>query len=119
MDVSRYFAGVFLKVEDLEATGPMKAKIVDVSMGRYDKPDLTFDDGNKLSVNATNGRTLARVYGYETNNWIEKEVELFIGEVQYQGNPQASILIKPSSAPDKNKAPPTKRADDMNDSITF
>jgi hypothetical protein len=118
MDISKYIGGLFLKVVDIKTNGPVRVKIVDVSEGRYDKPDLTFDDGTRLSCNATNGRTLARAYGFDSDDWIDKEVELVVGEIQYQGKPQEAILINPISPPIENKAPP-KRGDDPNDSIPF
>ena len=117
MDMSKYIGGLFLKVEDIKGSGPVRAKIVDVSEGRYDKPDLTFDDGTRLGCNATNGRALARAYGFDSNDWVGKEVELVVGEIQYQGKPQEAILVKPISPPIENKAPP-KRDDDL-DSIPF
>ena len=117
MDMSKYFGGVFLKVEDIKARGPIRLEIVDVSEGRYDKPDLSFEDGTRLSCNATNGRVLARAYGFDSDDWIDKEVELVVGEIQYQGKPQETVLIKPISPPIENKAPPKR--DDPNDHIPF
>ena len=105
MDVSRYFGGSFIKVADIKANGPTRVRIVDVSEGRFDKPVLTFDDGTKLSVNATNGRVMAKAYGFESDDWINKEVELVVGEIEYQGKPQEAVLIKPISPPIE-KAPP-------------
>jgi hypothetical protein len=117
MDMSKYIGGLFLKVEDVKANGPLRLKIVDVSEGRYDKPDLTFDDGSKLGCNATNGRALAKEYGFDSDDWIDKEVELVVGEIQYQGKPQEAILVKPISPPIENKAPPKQEG--PNDEIPF
>ena len=112
MDMSKYIGGLFLKVEDIKANGPVRVRIVDVSEGRFGKPDLTFDDGTRLSCNVTNGRVLARAYGFDSDDWIDKEVELVVGEIQYEGKPQEAVLIKPISPPIENKAPP-KRDDDL------
>jgi hypothetical protein len=118
MDMTKYVGGLFLKVDDIKASGPVHVKIVDVSEGRYDKPDLTFEDGTQLGCNATNGRALAKTWGFNSDDWIGKEVELVVGEIQYQGKPQEAILIKPISPPIENKAPP-KRGGDFDDEIRF
>ena len=117
MDMSKYIGGLFLKVDDIKVNGPVRVRISDLSEGRFDKPGLTFDDGTRLSCNTTNGRVLTRAYGFESDDWIDKEVELVVGEIQYQGKPQEAILIKPISPPIESKAPPN--CDDPNDSIPF
>jgi hypothetical protein len=119
MDVSKYFGGTFLKVEDLKGRDPIRTRIVDVTMGSFDKLNLEFDDGAKMSVNATNGRALARAYGYESDDWINKEVELSVGRVEYQGNKVDSIVIKPLSEASKEKAPPKRTPDPFDDEIPF
>src|SRR5262249_57941157 len=91
MDMSKYVGGLFLKVDDIKASGPIRMRIVDVSEGRFDKPDLTFDDGSKLGCNATNGRVLAKAWGFDSDDWIDKEVELAVGETEYQGRTQADL----------------------------
>jgi hypothetical protein len=105
MDVRKYMGNVFLKVDHVKATGPIRVTIIGVSEGQYGKPDLAFHDGSQLSLNATNCRTLAPAYGFESDDWIGKEVELTVGEIQYQGQPQEAILIKPISPPIENKEP--------------
>jgi len=120
MDMSKYIGPQFLKVEDIRASEPRQVTIVDVKEGNYDKPTLHFDDGTCLDCNTTNGRALARAYGYESDDWIDKEVRLVVGEVQYQGKPQETVLIKPISPPVENKAPPKPEPrPDFDDSIPF
>jgi|SRR5262249_6693852 len=121
MDMSKYVGGLFLKVEDIKANGPVRVRIADVREGKFEKPDLTFDDGTRLSVNATNGRALARAYGFESDDWVDKEVELVVGELEYQGKAQEAILIKPITPPLEKKTPPkhNNSGDDMSDEIPF
>jgi hypothetical protein len=118
MNLGKYIGPQFLKVEDIKASGPRQVKILDVKEGNYDKPTLHFDDGTCLDCNATNGRALARAYGYESDDWIDKEVKLVVGEILYQGKPQEAILITPISPAIEHKAPP-KRQDDPSDSAPF
>jgi hypothetical protein len=115
MNISEYVGSVFLKADAVKASGPIRVRITDVSAGRFDKLDLTFDDKTRLSLNATNSRILARMYGMESNDWLGKEVELEVGKTQYRGELQESILIKPISPPIENKAPPKPEFDDAID----
>lgn len=116
MDIKKYIPNVFLKVDHVKASGAIRVKVTGISEGQYDKPNLAFNDGSQLSLNATNCRTLARAYGTESDDWIGKEVELTLGEIQYQGKQQEAILVKPISPPIENKASPKP---DLNDEIPF
>ena len=129
MDVSKYLGSTFLKVADVKVNGPIQVVIVSIVEGKFEKPDLVFDDGTRLSLNVTNTRILARAYGKDTAFWIDKEIELNVGETKYQGKPQESILITPISPPVDKKAwvdgPTSARriprgpANDMDDEIPF
>src|SRR5260221_1592043 len=117
MDATKYIGGLFLKVADIKANGPVRVKIADVCQGKFDKLDIMFDDG--MGCNATNGRALARVFGFETDDWVDQEVELVVGEIQYQGKPREAVLIKPISPPLENKVPPKRGDDPPDDPIPF
>jgi hypothetical protein len=112
MDMRKYLKKVFLKVDDVKANGPIRMRITDVTEGQYNKPDLTFHDGSQLSLNPTNNRVLLRAYGRDSNYWLGQEVELEVGEIQYQGQRRETILVKPISPPIENKAPPRPEFDD-------
>jgi hypothetical protein len=112
MDMSKYMGNVFLKVDDVKASGPIQVRITDISEGRFGKPDLTFHDRTQLSLNTTNNRVLARAYGMDSNDRIDKQVELVIGEIKYDGKMNEAILVKPISPPIENKAPPKSEFDD-------
>jgi len=105
MDMSKYIGNVFLKVDDIKASGPIRVKITDVSEGRFGKPDLTFDDGTRLSCNM------------DSDDWIDKQVELVVGEIEYDGKMNEAVLVKPISPPIENKAPLKKP--DFDDEIPF
>jgi len=97
MDMSDYVGGGgFLRVDNVRA-GPMREVIAEVVEGNYGKPNIIFQSGNRMSLNVTNGRTLAKHFGVESDDWIGKEVELAIGKVEYQGSTVDSIVIKPIS----------------------
>jgi hypothetical protein len=112
MDMSKYMRNVFVKVDDVKASGPIRVRITDVSEGQFGKPDLTFHDRTQLSLNATNGRVLARAYGMESDDWLGKEIEFYVGEIQYRGEAQEAILVNPITPPIEKKAPPPSELDD-------
>jgi len=123
MDVSKYLGSTFLTVADVKVNGPIRVVIKSIVEGRFEKPDLGFDDGTRLSLNVTNTRILARSYGKDTAFWVDKEIELNVGETKYQGKPQESILITPiSPSVDKKASVAARRiqgpANDM-DEIPF
>ena len=115
MDMRKYSGSAFLKVDDIKASGPRRAAIVDVREGKYGRPDMEFDDGTKIGVNATNTKVLMNAYGRNSDSWVNKKVELAVGEVEYQGEPKACIIIKPISGLDKKDPPPPS----MGDKIPF
>jgi len=122
MDMRRYSGTAFIKPGDVKA-GPIRVVIVDVTEGKYGRPDLEFDDGTKLSVNTTNNRTLVIAYGAESDDWINKEIELSLGEVEYNGEMQETVIVKPISPPVEKKPPPPKPKNssggDMDDEVPF
>jgi hypothetical protein len=98
MDISDQISSGFIKVPDL-AGGTRRAVIAEVRPGKYERPDVEFQDGSMLSLNATNLRTLAAAWGTETDLWVGKEVEAYVGKTTYNGKEQDSVLLLPISPP--------------------
>lgn len=124
MDITKYLGSAFLRVGDVKVNGPIRMVIESVTEGKFDKPDLTFDDGTRLSLNVTNTRTLARAYGTDGAGWIGKEIELYLGETEYEGKLQESILVKPISPSIEKRPPPKPKGEsdkrgDLDDEIPF
>jgi len=102
MSSMRKYAGSrFVKADDVRLA-PIQAKI-EVAIGKYDKPDILFEDGSKLSANATNVRILCRHYGDDSADWIGVEVELTLGEIDFQGEKKPAVIILPISPPAEKK----------------
>jgi|SRR5262245_7043502 len=115
MDIDRYSKDVYIKIEDL-ADGPRREKIVEVLDGRFDKPDMLFESGSKLGLNATNRRILKKHYGRETNAWAGRVVELYAGEVKFNNETRNSVLIRPITPPNaqvQQAAPKAKKGGDV------
>ena len=63
--------------------------------GKYEKPDLLFTNGDALSLNANNRRTLIHATARTVDDWIGKVIELSLGTVEFQGKEQESVVVKP------------------------
>jgi hypothetical protein len=96
MDMRKYYGESFIRVIDV-ADGPLDETIAVIRQGKYDKPDLIFESGDILSLNATNFKALIRAYGSNSDDWIGKEIKLKKGQTEYQGEPQDSVVIEPVS----------------------
>jgi hypothetical protein len=126
MDMRRFSGPHFIKIADVR-DGPIQAQIAVVREGKYDKPDLVFDSGDVLSLNATNNQTLVRAYGANSEDWVGKEIELLLGEAPYQGRQIESVTVRPISPPLKPadqkrpaaKPPAESTTGDMDDEIPF
>jgi len=103
MDMRKYSGEHFIKVDHVR-DGPVQEVIAAIKLGKFGKPDLVFETGDLLSLNATNNSVLVRAYGPNSDDWNGKEIELFHGEIEYQGKKQAAVLVRPMSPPLKPSA---------------
>lgn len=116
MDMRKYSGEHYVKVDDVK-DGPFEGQIAAVKEGKFDKPNIVFESGDVLSLNATNNKILMRAYGTDSDRWIGKMIQMFLGEIEYQGAPREAVLIKPISPPlKKDKA--EKAADEKKPSAT-
>jgi hypothetical protein len=105
MDMSKYAGSQFLRVADLQEQGSFKAKIIDIEIGeKFGKPNMTLSEGSILSLNVTNCGTLIRAYGANSDDWIGREIELYVGDVEYDGKTTPAIMVKPISPGPESKA---------------
>jgi hypothetical protein len=118
MDMRKYSGSSFYKVDELKDQPPLQLRIADVNIGQYDRPDIIFESGRKLSVNVTNNETLVVAYGYDSDAWIGHVIELFVCDGEYNGKPIKLIKVRPISRPEHygeaNKQPePVQRKPDV------
>jgi hypothetical protein len=118
MDMKKFAGEHFIKVDDVR-DGPIQGQIAVVREGKYGKPDLIFESGDVLSLNATNTQTLIRAYGTNSDYWVAKQVEMFLGEIKYQGSDHEAVLVRPIAPPPKpmSKNKPPKA--DFDDEIPY
>jgi hypothetical protein len=101
MDMRQYAGESFIKVADVK-NDPLKEQIAVIKNGKWDRPNLVFESGNLLSLNATNTRTLVRAYGPNGTDWIGKQIELYLGQVETKDGLADSVLVRPVSPPLKS-----------------
>jgi hypothetical protein len=100
MDMKKYGRqSAFLRLDDVRQ--PRIETIALVKEGRYGKPDVYFESGKVLSLNATNTETLIAAYGADSDLWVTKKARLYAGTINYQNEDKAAVLV-PLSQPDKS-----------------
>jgi len=123
MKMSDYAGAMFIGPKDL-AEGPTQATITEIRLGKWDKPEIHFGDGRWLSLNKGSVRNLIRAFGSDDSRaWIGQRVELSVGEIEYQGERQPSVLVRgiaPTSPADDDSDNARKDRDaDLDDSVPF
>jgi hypothetical protein len=88
----------FLKASDF-SEGPSLYTIRRAELGKYGRPNLILSTGEIVGLSATNNIALQKAWGSNSDNWIDKEIELSAGEATFQGRVTPTIVIKPISPP--------------------
>lgn len=122
MRINDVFPSKYLKADELD--GDLALTIRDVQIEKVgsgkdaeDKPVLYFEETDKgLACNKTNCKTISKLYGDETDDWIGKRIALFATEVDFQGDQVLAIRVRmkapggrPAAAPQQRQAPPTRQ----------
>ena len=90
------YPGRYLKVDDLrggDLTLTIESFDQEQISGRF-KPVVTFDTGDRLVVNATNGRILFHLLDEDTDNWAGHTITLYLYFPQF-----ASYLSRQGEQP--------------------
>jgi hypothetical protein len=107
-DMSEYAGISFIKLEDLQRSGPREETIADCVPGKYGV-ELIFESGDQLSLNKTSLRTLRKAYGDDGRSWVGKCVKCHAGQVPYEDGMTDAALVEPISPPTSDgKLPPPK-----------
>ena len=97
MNINDVFPSKYLKASDLDGH-KIKLTIKSVEMeeiGTDEKPVLYFEGKKKgLVLNKTKGAVLAASYSPETDGWVGKEIAIFPGQVNFQGQMVPSITVE-------------------------
>lgn len=140
MLISRAFPSAYIKAEDLQDrqhTMVMDHVAIE-ELGDDTKPVLYFQGAKKgLALNVTNAKTIASIYGDETDDWTGKELIIFPATTDFRGKETPCIRVKapPARTPARDiplppaviaqrgnghppRPAPTIRAD-LNDEVPF
>jgi len=116
MQFDELYPSKFLRASDLNGA-PITVTIGGVSrenVGGEPKVIIRFASGEKpLICNKTNGKTLAKLFGKDTADWIGKQIVLFPCEVDFKGDSVEAVRIRAARVAAK------PAATEMNDEIGF
>ncbi len=114
-NINEVFGGNYLKASDLHdeeivlTIAGVCEKEFENNGKKQKKLDVWFaDDPRHLILNVTNARKIAQAHGPNTDAWIDKKIQLYVAEVEFQGDTVPAIRVrtgkKPAPAP--RRGPP-------------
>ncbi len=105
------FPSKYLKAEELddELTVTIKKVVMEEMESKdgrsQDKPVAYFKEINKgLVVNKTNWSIIAKQHGDESDDWVGKQITLFVMDVEAFGEMVNAIRVRPATKPRKGLA---------------
>jgi hypothetical protein len=72
-----------------------------------------------LLLNQTNIKTLAKAFGYDSDDWLGNAIALFVVDVPFQGEMRKGIRILPPQKLASQRPVPRGGKPDLDDSIPF
>ena len=102
MDINTAFPSKWLKASDLKGR-TVRVKISHVQseeVGGDQLPVIYFLGAQKgIVLNKTNSNSISDAYGFETDNWGGKEMEVFPSTTDYQGRIVECVRMRPVIMP--------------------
>ena len=94
VDLSKHRGSGFITLEKF--TRPQIKEIEGIVDGeKFGRPKMIFKDGTQLGLNVTNVNWLIETFGSTDGDaLIGKKIELYKGQISYQGSPTNSILLR-------------------------
>jgi hypothetical protein len=127
MDMRKYGSG-FIKPDDVR-DGPRQERIIHIyESEKYSCPVLEFESGDQLSLNAGNNRILCKAWGFESDDWLDQELELSLGHYKdWRSDPpeeKETVIVRPisvrkPSAGNGGETAVARRAAVLDDEIPF
>lgn len=117
MDYRLMFPTKYLKAADLKGKDVVVTirhvvakEEMESAKGKENRPMLYFEetkaasqrdktDEKRLVLNSTNGKTIAGLFGKETDNWIGKRITLTTAMVDAWGEMKEAIRVSPIAPP--------------------
>lgn len=108
MRIDAAFPSDYIKAADLNGT-PRTLQMSHVAIekvGNEQKPVLYFRNAKKgLVLNKTNSNVISQAYGVDTEEWIEREIELFETMAEFNGKQVPAIRVRLPRARTQPHAP--------------
>jgi hypothetical protein len=102
MKSGEVYPSKYLKAEELDdeltvtITKVVMEELESKDRGKHDKPVAYFKEVEKgLVINKTNWSIIARIHGDESDDWIGKQITLFVMDVEAFGEMVNAIRVKP------------------------
>ncbi len=117
MKMNDVFPSKFLSAADLDNDTTLTvysvemAELKDRNGAPEHKPAINFSEVEKgLILNKTNWKTIEKLYGAESDDWVGEKITLFATEVDFRGETVMAIRVRlnPNPAPAANVDPVTK-----------
>lgn len=97
MNINEVFPSKYLKASDLQgkAVKVIIDKVTVEKMGEDNKPVLYFKGKEKaMALNKTNAQMIAAHYSPETDGWVGREIKLYAGKVNFNGQMVDSLKVE-------------------------
>lgn len=102
MDISKFTAGKWLKAADLQGQS-VQLQINGATPQNFEGDErLTINFTGKdqgMVLNMTNINTIAEAYGYDSDGWIGKTIEVYPTQVQFGSKMVDAVRIRIPQAP--------------------
>jgi hypothetical protein len=99
MNINEAFPSKYLKAADIEGSPIVTIAGIEneeVGKDKEVRPVLYFEGEDKgIILNKTNATNISKAYGYETDDWIGKQVQIGTTMVDFQGQSVEAIRIYP------------------------
>jgi len=110
-DMRKYTSG-FITPDDVR-NGPIEARIINVYISeKHEVPVLELESSDQFMAWPSNGRKLARAYGFQSEDWVGHLIRLELGTyVNKDGESKETVNLTPISSRDGNSNSGPQRVD--------
>jgi hypothetical protein len=105
VNINKVFTSKFIRAADIDEMADENTQTAIVTIDRVEMAEVGQDQQEKpviyfkgidpgLVLNKTNSATLAKLLGYETDDWAGKSIGLFTTEVDYAGQQVLAVRVR-------------------------
>jgi len=97
VNVNDYYGGSWIKADNLEGDTTLTIESVEPTTYRDGKSGLLVKfqgTDKKWSLNKTNTKSIAYLYGNDTDGWAGKPITIYKSVTDYQGTPTPCVRVR-------------------------